>query len=91
MTELAIKVQNLSKCYPIYAHPPDRLKQFVMPGLQRMAGQEAPKQYYREFWALQKYRSRSGKAKPLASSGGNGSGKSILLQMICGMLKGLPG
>ena len=49
--EIAIRVEGLSKCYEIYTNPRDRLKQFVMPRLQRLAGQ-APKQYLREFWAL---------------------------------------
>jgi lipopolysaccharide transport system ATP-binding protein len=51
MTDIAIKVENLSKCYPIYDKPRDRLKQFVAPRLQRLFRQ-TPKQYFREFWAL---------------------------------------
>jgi lipopolysaccharide transport system ATP-binding protein len=51
MTDIAIRVQNLSKCYHIYDNPRDRLKQFVAPRLQRLAWQ-APMQYFREFWAL---------------------------------------
>ena len=48
-TDIAIKVQNLSKCYHIYDNPRDRLKQFVAPRLQRLV---RPKQYFREFWVL---------------------------------------
>ena len=48
MTDIAIKVQNLSKCYYIYDNPRDRLKQFVAPRLQRLTWQQ-PKQYFREF------------------------------------------
>jgi lipopolysaccharide transport system ATP-binding protein len=51
MTDVAIRVQNLSKCYHIYDNPRVRLKQFVAPRLQRLAWQ-APKQYFREFWAI---------------------------------------
>ena len=51
MTDIVIKVQNLSKCYHIYDNPRDRLKQFVAPRLQRLFRQ-TPKQYFREFWAL---------------------------------------
>ena len=51
MTDIAIRVQTLSKCYHIYDTPRDRLKELVASRLQRMAGQ-APKQYFREFWAL---------------------------------------
>ena len=50
MTDTAIRVQNLSKCYQIYDTPRDRLKQFFAPRLQRLAGQTS-KQYFREFWA----------------------------------------
>ena len=51
MTDIAIKVPYLSKCYQIYDNPRDRLKQFVAPRLQRLTWQN-PKQYFREFWAL---------------------------------------
>ena len=50
-SEIAIKVENLSKCYQIYDQPRDRLKQFVLPRMQSLVGLP-PKQYYREFWAL---------------------------------------
>ena len=48
---IAIRVSNLSKCYQIYDAPRDRLKQLVLPRLQRLIGKQ-PKQYFREFWAL---------------------------------------
>jgi lipopolysaccharide transport system ATP-binding protein len=51
MIDIAIKVENISKCYHIYDNPRDRLKQFVAPRLQRLTWQN-PKQYFREFWAL---------------------------------------
>jgi lipopolysaccharide transport system ATP-binding protein len=51
MTDIAIKVENLSKCYQIYDNPRDRLKQFVALCLQRLTWQN-PKQYFREFFAL---------------------------------------
>lgn len=35
MTDIAIRVNNLSKCYQIYDTPRDRLKQFVVPQLCR--------------------------------------------------------
>ena len=49
--DFAVRVTNLSKRYEIYDTPRDRLKQFIAPRLQRMAGQ-SPKQYFRDFWAL---------------------------------------
>jgi lipopolysaccharide transport system ATP-binding protein len=84
-TDIAIRVQNLSKCYHIYDNPSDRLKQFVAPRLQRLAGQ-SPKQYFREFWALKEVSFEIKKGETVGIIGRNGSGKSTLLQMICGTL-----
>lgn len=82
---IAIRVQNLSKCYEIYATPRDRLKQFVMPRVRRIAG-KAHKQYFSEFWALKDVSFEIKKGETVGIIGRNGSGKSTLLQMICGTL-----
>jgi len=83
--DIAIRLTNLSKRYEIYANPRDRLKQFVAPRLQRLAGQ-SPKQYFREFWALKDVSFEIKKGETVGIIGRNGSGKSTLLQMICGTL-----
>lgn len=83
--ELAIKVQSLSKCYQIYDRPSDRLRQFVTPTLQRLAGR-SQQQYYRDFWALRDISFEIKRGDTVGMVGRNGSGKSTLLQIICGTL-----
>lgn len=83
--DVAIRVSKLSKCYHLYDAPRDRLKQFVAPRLQRLAGQ-APKQYFREFWALKDVSFEIKKGETVGIIGRNGAGKSTLLQILCGTL-----
>ena len=82
---IAIRVQNISKCYHIYDSPRDRLKQFVLPRLQRLVGQ-SPRQCFREFWPLKDVSFEVKKGETVGIIGRNGSGKSTLLQIICGTL-----
>lgn len=83
--DIAIKVENLSKCYHIYDQPRDRLKQMILPRLQSVVGLQ-PKKYFREFWALKDVSFEIKKGETVGIIGRNGSGKSTLLQMICGTL-----
>ena len=89
-SEIAIEVENLSKCYQIYGQPHDRLKQSIYPRLQRLAGKQ-PKQYFREFWALKDVSFEIKKGETIGIIGRNGSGKSTLLQLICGTLSSTVG
>ena len=76
-SDVAIRIQNLSKCYHIYDKPRDRLMQMLARGR---------KQYFREFWALKEVSLDVKKGETVGIIGRNGSGKSTLLQMICGTL-----
>ena len=84
-SDIAIRVEGLSKCYQIYAKPHDRLKQSIYPRLQRLAGKQ-PKQYSREFWALRDVSFEIKKGECFGILGRNGAGKSTLLQIIAGTL-----
>jgi ABC-type polysaccharide/polyol phosphate transport system ATPase subunit len=84
-TDIAISVRNVSKMYPLYDDPRDRLKQslwYALPGFLR--GQ--PRQFFREFWALRDISFEVKKGETLGIIGRNGSGKSTILQIIAGTL-----
>lgn len=94
-SDVAIRVQNLGKCYQIYERPQDRLKQSIMPRLHSLAlplkralGREASNSpsYCREFWALKDVSFQVKRGETAGVIGRNGSGKSTLLQLICGTL-----
>lgn len=84
-SEISIKVENIRKCYQIYDKPRDRLKQYLLPRLQRLSGQRQQR-YFREFWALNDVSFEIRKGETVGIIGRNGSGKSTLLQVICGTL-----
>ncbi|MGY5332431.1 ABC transporter ATP-binding protein [Pseudomonas protegens] len=89
-SEIAIKVENLSKCYQIYEQPRDRLKQAIYPKIQKLFGL-TEKQYFSEFWALRDISFEVKKGESVGIIGRNGSGKSTLLQIITGTLSASTG
>lgn len=99
-SEPIIQVTDLSKCYHIYDRPQDRLRQAVVPRLQRLAAPlvrpVAPalvreRAYFREFWALRDVNFQVNPGQAVAIIGRNGCGKSTLLQIVCNTLTATTG
>lgn len=80
-----IRVRSLSKHYEMYAHPRDRLKQFILPYVQKFS-RKALFQYFQEFKSLDDVSFDIKRGETVGIIGRNGSGKSTLLQLICGTL-----
>ena len=76
MSEIAISLKNVSKCFKRYTQPVDRLKDLLLSETSRAD----------EFWALRDINLEVLKGETLAIVGQNGSGKSTLLQIIVGTL-----
>lgn len=73
----AIVCENLSKAYPIYDSPRDRLKELFHFGR---------RSYHRDFWALREVTFSIPRGATFSILGENGAGKSTLLQLIAGIL-----
>ncbi len=84
-SEAAIRIDGVSKCYPVYDRPFDRLRQFVAPRTARMLRRPS-KMHYREYWALREISCEIRRGEQIGIVGRNGAGKSTLLQIICGTL-----
>lgn len=75
--EIAIRISGVSKTYPVYARPEDRLKQLLFGWNRR---------YYEPFQALTDISIEVRKGECFGLIGRNGSGKSTLLQILAGTL-----
>jgi ABC-type polysaccharide/polyol phosphate transport system ATPase subunit len=74
----AIAFESVSKTYPIYAAPGDRLREFASPGR---------RSYHRDFRALNDVSFEVGRGEVFCVIGENGAGKSTLLQLAAGILE----
>jgi len=89
-SERLIHVDDISKCFPIFASPKDRLLQMFVPRIMKLLmpfSSKSAKKYYREFWALRNVSLEVMRGEMVGVIGRNGSGKSTLLQIICGILQ----
>ena len=89
-SDLAIQVSGVSKCYAIYDHPRDRLREAIVGRLYAVArpliSASAFQGYHREFWALRDISFSVPRGEAVGVVGRNGAGKSTLLQIIAGTL-----
>jgi lipopolysaccharide transport system ATP-binding protein len=74
----AVEFQGVSKSYPIYESPGDRLKELL--SLNRL-------RFHKDFWALEDVSFEVRRGETFCIVGENGSGKSTLLQMVAGILQ----
>lgn len=77
MKSIAIKAEDLSKIYHLYAKPIDRLKESLHP---------LRKKYHKKFHALEQVTFQVKRGETVGILGRNGSGKSTLLKLLTGVL-----
>ncbi|WP_049416894.1 ABC transporter ATP-binding protein [Stenotrophomonas maltophilia] len=80
-----IEVRGLGKRYDMFAKPVDRLVQLMTEPLRRGLGM-SPVQHSKEVWALRNVTFDVPRGEALGVMGRNGSGKSTMLQMLCGTI-----
>src|SRR5215469_3724300 len=73
----AVRFESVSKSYPIYDSPSDRLKELIT--FNR-------REFHRNFWALHDVSFAVERGETFCVIGENGSGKSTLLQLVAGIL-----
>ncbi len=72
-----IEFQAVSKSYPIYDSPSDRLKELLTFNRRK---------FHEDFWALRDVSFQVPSGQTFCIVGENGSGKSTLLQIVAGIL-----
>ena len=77
MPSPVVEFRDVSKSYPIYSSPSDRLKELAC--LNRVS-------FHRDFWAVRDITFQIQQSEMFCIIGENGSGKSTLLQMVAGIL-----
>jgi lipopolysaccharide transport system ATP-binding protein len=73
-----VKAAKISKCFRIYRHPSDHLKELFTFGKRR---------YHEPFWAVKDVDLSIDRGCCLGIIGENGSGKSTLLRMVAGVVR----
>src|SRR5215510_13644187 len=77
-----IRTEKISKCFRIYRHPSDHLKELLTLGKRK---------YHEPFWAVKDVDVQVERGCCLGIIGENGSGKSTLLRMIAGVSRATSG
>lgn len=78
VTDRVLEFREVSKSYPIYDRPGDRLKELLT--FQRRS-------YHRDYWALEDVSFDVYRGETFCIIGENGAGKSTLLQLVAGILQ----
>lgn len=76
-SDTVIEAHGVGKVYTIYRRPEDRLKQMLIRW----------ERFYEEYWAVRDVSLTVKRGETVGIIGRNGSGKSTMLQMICGILQ----